>query len=264
MIDEIEKAPKEMREMLVSVYNYNSKFLENEEQERFLARILKAMSIIDRKFFVLNPEDAYMDTALLIGEGQTISQPSTVARMLLLAELKKGDKVLEVGSGSGWNACLISYIVYPGRVTSIDRIAEITKLAGRNIVKLKNSLEKDKSKTVDYLDIRLITENFFSHVRKVNCTLKGADSCEQLSFSEHPKNKCTCFFDNKKYDKIIITAGISGEQLEKIEELAGKLLNKNGILVCPKISGKMITFKKDDKLNKLETKEEYVFVPLVE
>jgi protein-L-isoaspartate(D-aspartate) O-methyltransferase len=51
---------------------------------------------------------AYEDKAFPIGAGQTISQPYTVARMTELLQLKKGEKVLEVGTGSGYQACVLS------------------------------------------------------------------------------------------------------------------------------------------------------------
>ena len=199
----IEKAGK-MRDMLYSVYNYNSQFIKTNEENKFLEKILEAMTVVDRKFFVLNPEDAYIDSALPIGEGQTISQPSTVARMLMLAELKRGDTVLEVGTGSGWNACLISFLVYPNKVVSIDRISGLVEEARNNVKNLEKHIKRK-------MRIKFKVESFFEH--------------------------------EDRYDKIIITAGSSDEQLEKIEKLAGKLLNKNGILICPRQYGKMIIFK---------------------
>ena len=68
-------------------------------------RVMEAFLRVPRHKFV-PPEyrdAAYIDAPLPIGEGQTISQPSTVARMLLLAELQERDDVLEIGTGSGWN-----------------------------------------------------------------------------------------------------------------------------------------------------------------
>jgi protein-L-isoaspartate(D-aspartate) O-methyltransferase len=64
---------------------------------------------------------AYSDNALPISNNQTISQPFTVAFMLDLLDLKKGDNVLEIGSGSLWNAVLIKEIVLDkGKVTTIE------------------------------------------------------------------------------------------------------------------------------------------------
>ena len=81
-------------------------------------------------------EDAYVDAPLPIGAGQTISAPHMVAIMLELLELKKGQKVLEIGAGSGWNACLIAEIIgEDGKVYTIERIPEIADFAKRNVEK---------------------------------------------------------------------------------------------------------------------------------
>ena len=73
-------------------------------------RVLRAMSVVPRECFV--PPDlrdrAYRDGALPIGEGQTISQPWIVARMTALLELEGPERVLEVGTGSGYGAAVLS------------------------------------------------------------------------------------------------------------------------------------------------------------
>lgn len=236
---EIEKiisyAPLKMQEMLRSVCNYNFAF----DNEELLEKILFAMSVIDRKFFVQDEEYAYDDNALPIGKGQTISQPLTVARMLLLSELKEGDDVLEIGAGSGWNACLLGFLVYPGFVLSLDRIYSLVEKAQKNVKNLKNHLKQKSPQDVVKLEnLNFLTENIFS------------------------KGKIW----KKKHDKIIITAGISDVKTEeKIGELAQGLLKKDGILICPYVSGPMIIYKKKEtKLERKETREQYVFVPLLE
>lgn len=84
-------------------------------------RVLEAMGQVPREAFVgeFLTEFAYEDSALPIEAGQTISQPYIVARMIELAELKPGDKVLEVGAGSGYAAAVISRIA--GEVYAIER-----------------------------------------------------------------------------------------------------------------------------------------------
>jgi protein-L-isoaspartate(D-aspartate) O-methyltransferase len=76
-------------------------------------RVLKAMSAIPRHLFV--PEDlrrqAYADHPLPIGEGQTISQPYVVALMTEALKLRPGDRVLEIGAGSGYQAAVLAEIV---------------------------------------------------------------------------------------------------------------------------------------------------------
>ena len=76
-------------------------------------RVLMAMRDIPRHCFVPNNiiSKAYRDTALPIGEGQTISQPYVVALMTASLKLKSGDRVLEVGTGSGYQAAVLARIV---------------------------------------------------------------------------------------------------------------------------------------------------------
>ncbi len=72
-------------------------------------RVLEAIQKIPRHFFFDNAflNHAYEDKAFPIGEGQTISQPFTVAYQSELLEIKKGDKILEIGTGSGYQACVL-------------------------------------------------------------------------------------------------------------------------------------------------------------
>lgn len=101
--------------------------------------ILKAIEKVDRKDFILekNLNEVYEDHPLSIGYGQTISQPYTVAFMLQELELKRGDKVLEVGTGSGWNAALISEIVgEEGEIFSVEIVKELTEKAKEKLKKL--------------------------------------------------------------------------------------------------------------------------------
>lgn len=77
------------------------------------------------------------DSPLPIGHGQTNSQPSTVRRMLEWLSAQPGDKVLDVGSGSGWTAALLSYIVGPkGQVYAVEKVPELVEFGRRNNEKL--------------------------------------------------------------------------------------------------------------------------------
>lgn len=192
--------------------------------------VVDAMQVVDRKFFVNNRKSAYVDSAMAVAEGQTISQPSTVARMLLLADLEKGQSVLEVGVSSGWSACLTAYIVHPGKVLSIDRIGFLVEVAEKNVSDLKEEL--DNPAWLENLEFG--EENLFD-------------------------------FDAGQFDRVIITAGITHSQEEKIEKLAARLLDAAGKLICPMRRGPIIIFEKGDGIvRKDKTSEEYVFVPLKE
>ena len=88
-------------------------------------RVLDAVGAVPRHAFmdnVLRPK-AYDDLALPIGLGQTISQPFTVARMTELAAIQPGDRVLEVGTGSGYQAAIL--VEMGARVFSVERHAPI-------------------------------------------------------------------------------------------------------------------------------------------
>ncbi len=90
-----------------------------------------------KKFYGSNLKDiANLNEALPIGYGQTISQPMVVAFMLELLQVKKGDKVMDIGSGSGWTSALIASITSKkGRVISIEIISELSDFGEKNIAK---------------------------------------------------------------------------------------------------------------------------------
>lgn len=104
-----------------------------------MSRIDEAFEIVAREQFVL-PQDADKaseDRPLSIGYGQTISQPSTVRQMLEWLDPQPGDKVLDIGSGSGWTAALLSYLVgEQGKVFAVDIISELVKMGEQNCQKL--------------------------------------------------------------------------------------------------------------------------------
>jgi len=98
----------------------------------------EAMLRVLREEFL--PEDlrneAYVDSPLPIGEGQTISAPHMVAIMAESLDLSPGHKVLEVGGGSGYHAAVCAEIVAPdGHVWTIERIASLASFAERNLKK---------------------------------------------------------------------------------------------------------------------------------
>ena len=102
------------------------------------ARVLAAMAAVPRHVFVDEAlaSRAYEDTALPIGFGQTISQPYVVARMIeRLAHGRELGKVLEVGTGCGYQAAVLAQIA--GEVYSIERIRELLERARANLRHLR-------------------------------------------------------------------------------------------------------------------------------
>jgi protein-L-isoaspartate(D-aspartate) O-methyltransferase len=100
--------------------------------------ISQAFRKIDRKDFV-DPEfqaEAYFDSALPIGFDQTVSQPLTVAFMLELLRPKPGERVLDIGAGSGWQAAILAELVADsGQVVAVERVKELAEKARENIGK---------------------------------------------------------------------------------------------------------------------------------
>ena len=99
-------------------------------------KILEAFRAVPREEFLADDyrDLAYGDHPLPIEAGQTISQPYIVALMIDAAEIKPGDKVLEVGAGSGYAAAIISRIA--SKVIAIERQAKLVKVARERIERL--------------------------------------------------------------------------------------------------------------------------------
>jgi len=101
-------------------------------------RIIEAFRQIKRVDFL--PDDikdlAELNEALPIGYGQTISQPLVVAFMLELLDPQPGEKILDIGSGSGWTSALLAQIVgEKGEVIAIDIIPELVEFGEKNVSK---------------------------------------------------------------------------------------------------------------------------------
>ena len=106
-------------------------FLTNEKVE-------SAFRTIPRHEFVVPSElaRAYYNEPLSIMNNQTISQPGVVSRMTEWLDIKDGQKILEIGTGSGWQTAILSYMVGNGTVYSIERLPELVNFARENLEKL--------------------------------------------------------------------------------------------------------------------------------
>lgn len=124
----------------------NEKLIEELILEGWLKtqKIIEAFLKIKREDFL--PENlknlAYLNEALPIGFGQTISQPLVVAFMLELLQPKEGEKILDIGSGSGWTSTLLSYLVGDkGKVFAIEIVPQLKEFGEKNAKKY-NFIEK--------------------------------------------------------------------------------------------------------------------------
>tara|TARA_B110000908_G_C10025050_1_gene344687 strand:+ start:77 stop:721 length:645 start_codon:yes stop_codon:yes gene_type:complete len=97
-------------------------------------QVLDCFEAIPRHYFLDNAfaEQAYSNTAFQIGSGQTISHPYTVAYQTELLDIQKGEKILEIGSGSGFQTCVLCEM--GAKVFSIERHKEL-HLKAKNIVR---------------------------------------------------------------------------------------------------------------------------------
>jgi protein-L-isoaspartate(D-aspartate) O-methyltransferase len=103
----------------------------------FNREILDAMSRVPRHLFLdpeRSPNEAYADRAMEIGEGQTISQPYTVAYQTQLLDIKPGDKVLEIGTGSGYQAAVLFEL--GAKVYSVERQKKLYSAAKKNLSRM--------------------------------------------------------------------------------------------------------------------------------
>lgn len=214
-------------------------------------RVLEAMRRVDRKKFV--PQDkihrystaieanvllsygvqlrslddaVYLNMALPIGYGQTCSQPSLVACMTGLLELRSGMSVLEIGTGSGYQAAVLGEMIGPsGRVVTIETIAELAESVRQNLRNHDHGSVEERVKVI---------------------TGDGS-----VGFPE-----------DSPYDAILVTAGVA---LKPGRFEPGILARQvpNGVLVYPEQEG--FLFKEKYKEGRLEQRESHgrvSFVPL--
>ena len=132
-INEIEYLNQKKIELYLLLSSYNL----------FNNDILNSFLFIKREDFVLENDkiNAYENRPFSIGYNQTISQPYTIAFMLNYLDVKKGQNILEVGSGCGYVLCLLSYIVGDeGKIFGIDIVEELVEMSKKNI-KNKSNIE---------------------------------------------------------------------------------------------------------------------------
>jgi len=98
--------------------------------------VAAAMAALDRAGFLPHDQQdlAHADGPLPIGGGQTNSQPTTVANMLRLLDVEPGQRVLDVGAGSGWTTALLAHLVGPqGSVIGVELLPELAHWGAANL-----------------------------------------------------------------------------------------------------------------------------------
>ena len=133
--------------------------------------IIKAMQKVNRCDFIpkqmtQSRKHAYYDTPLSIGYNVTISQPSLVAKMLDYLQIESINNILELGTGSGYNAAIISELIPYGKLTTVERITSLGRHA-KTILKNRKNIEviTGDAMTIKYkhpFDRIIITAEFLS------------------------------------------------------------------------------------------------------
>jgi protein-L-isoaspartate(D-aspartate) O-methyltransferase len=202
-----------------------------------IPRIIEAFQKIDRGDFVLDEykSEAYTDVPLPIGYGQTISQPSTVAFMLELLQPKPGDRILDIGFGSGWTTALLAHIVgEKGKVCAIERIPELYEFGKKNAAK-------------------------YNFIEEGIVEMKCGDGAKEYEKGE-PYDNCKAITasGNERFDKIL--AGASAKELPRAWKGQLKI---GGRIVAPVGWSVWLFIKKGE--NEFEEKEYpgFSFVPLI-
>lgn len=107
-------------------------YLKSKEIEEALRKIKRHLFVPNKIRYL-----AYRDSPLFIGHNQTISQPSTVVAMTEALSVKKDQKILEIGTGSGWQSSILSYLVgEKGFVYTVEIIEKLAEFAKKNIKRL--------------------------------------------------------------------------------------------------------------------------------
>lgn len=199
-------------------------------------KILKAFKICDRRFFV--KEKVYTDEPVHIAHGQTISQPSTIARMLRLLKFEKNMDILEVGANTGYHAALAAYLAWPGSMTTIEVFPDLADMAKKNVNALIKNSSKEEAKK-------------FSKIK-----ILAGDALDKRN--ELWKNK---------YDRIYFTAGVDPDKIKEVKEMGNALLKDEGLLLYPTREswdwGALEVWQKNRELKLVLREKGFSFVPLL-
>lgn len=187
-------------------------------------RLRAAFAAVPRAGFLREPDraQASFDGPVAIGHGQTNSQPRTVADMLRLLDVQPGQRVLDVGAGSGWTTALLAWLVGPqGSVLGLEVVPEIARWGADNLRTWADG-RSDLGRA----------------------TLEPADPDELGRASAGP------------YDRILVSA-----MARHLPEALVDQLTEDGRMVCP-VDGEMLLVRRDGADRTVTRHGAYRFVPL--
>lgn len=193
--------------------------------------IVEAFENVDRKDFVPdNYKDmAYIDEALPILDGQTISQPYTVAFMLNLLDPQPGERILDIGAGSGWQTALLAYIVKKdGKVYAMEILPKVCEFGKNN-------------------------------VSKYNFIEKGLTAGRQGIVEWHCQDASRGLPEKAPFDKIIAAAALDG----KVPQEWFDQLKPKGRLVVPINNSVWVFTKKENGALNAKEYPGFIFVPFI-
>lgn len=175
----------------IELYNGRRRILVDHLKEiggdRFDPNVLKAIGKVPRHLFVDEGLEnfAYNNTPVAIGHDQTISQPSTVALQTTLLNIKSGDRILEIGTGCGYQTAILYYLGCD--VYSIERQEGLFHIAINNLKNAGFFVENDdiESPKDDIVEIKDNVENENENAKRCEADMKDGDSCVEVKDYEY-------------------------------------------------------------------------------
>jgi len=168
-------------------------------------RVIQAMLKVPRHLFIqegIAPETGYNDTALPVGEGQTISQPYIVGIMTELLSIEPDDKILEIGTGSGYQTAVLAEIAKT--VVTVDRIDILSRRA-------ENLLRKLGYKNIVFLvGDGSLGWNKYSPYQKILVTAASPDIPPSLFSQMQEGGRMVIPVGDRWYQKLYIVEKIDG------------------------------------------------------